>query len=328
MPASPTLRRAAGFVARAGLRASAKAVARFDHTALLGVLETLPWTLRKYLVGHRLLPVTFPRDPSTLLLPTGKRARLSPDLPFVLRQQLAIGFSLSDHSVRACALALLRAAGPNALFLDVGANCGVTSLIPVMEGFEALLLEPIPAAAAEARHLLGSNARGRFFVAQLAASDDKGDVDFFVAEHSWLSSLDVLEASRCGPVARISCSMVRIDDLVKDLAPSLSSLVLKVDVEGHEWPVLKGASETISKFRAPCLLEVFRNRRSEQCFPFFLAQDYLCYGLEDPLACTPIPTIDAFEGFSVSDNFLFLPREHNLAQAFGRGRIPIENWRP
>lgn len=74
---------------------------------------------------------------------------------------------------------------------------------------------------------------------------------------------------------------------------------IKIDVEGHELEVLKGAVETLARSRPILLIEIKEQNRSE-VFAFFAKQNYQKKKLED---------IIGIKGSE--ENYFFIPRERN-----------------
>lgn len=135
-------------------------------------------------------------------------------------------------------------------FVDVGAFDGVTysnTWGPAARGWDGLLVEPVPQAAATARaaHAQHSGVR----VVQAALGGSEGHVEIEVGgpfsttvpemfdewrEHSW---------RRAG--GRIRVHQRTLDDLLDQYAPGRQIDLLSIDVEGAESAVLSGFSWTV-----------------------------------------------------------------------------------
>ena len=128
-------------------------------------------------------------------------------------------------------------------FVDVGANVGYYSVMagaivgPVGTVFA---IEPQPATLT----VLTLNAQARdlnICVVPVAASDHTGTADFWVRPYGDRSSLGA-----SGDARQIS---VRVDTLDRICATLTRVSMLKLDVEGFELDVLRGATHVISRHR-------------------------------------------------------------------------------
>jgi FkbM family methyltransferase len=146
--------------------------------------------------------------------------------------------------------------------LDVGANRG--GFVPTWldSGAEHVLaLEPVPDCYAElaARFLTEPRVSTR----RLAASDASGylrDVNVF---HCWTLLPDGYDTKRSGSVGRsvdfvgspaFDVELVTIDDLLA--RECFDPDFIKIDVDGYEAKVLRGAQKTLARRLVPLMLEI------------------------------------------------------------------------
>lgn len=142
--------------------------------------------------------------------------------------------------------------------IDVGANAGlytyhaaaVAPLVPT------LALEPVAELAELLRANLCRNGRAAARVANVAASDTAGEAEFFVAHSDEISSLRSahVEAYEGNAGSRRLVRTATLDQLVREHGFKHADLI-KIDVEGHELSVLRGATETLRTHRPALLLE-------------------------------------------------------------------------
>jgi FkbM family methyltransferase len=134
---------------------------------------------------------------------------------------------------------------PGDLFVDVGANVGLHTIAAAraMQGIGKIIaFEPFE----ETKRLLEKTAWINGFseiieIHQAAVSHQSGYEDLFLGATSGHHSLYASEASNQFPSVRVPT--VRLDDVIsKDEAISL----LKIDVEGAELDVLRGATDAIN----------------------------------------------------------------------------------
>jgi FkbM family methyltransferase len=150
--------------------------------------------------------------------------------------------------------------------IDVGANAGLYTYHAAAAAPQVptLSLEPIEELAELLRANLTRNGRAAVRVANVAASDEAGQAEFFVAESDEVSSLesDHVSAYEGNAGTRRVVRTATLDELVHEYGFEHVDLV-KIDVEGHELSVLRGAAETLRTHRPSLLLEVTNENANE-----------------------------------------------------------------
>ncbi len=158
--------------------------------------------------------------------------------------------------------------------LDIGANVGMFSLHFYQKHSEMkyYLFEPIP----DTFKWLQKNAKlnmvdlNRYCPFNVGMSNEKGQFDFFVPASNEAASLvandDSFFRKRAGEdgeytgntdIDKVTCIVYTVDDFVKEHGIENISLV-KIDVEGNEFKVLKGAQETLKKYKPLVYCELLR----------------------------------------------------------------------
>ena len=158
---------------------------------------------------------------------------------------------------------LARLLGPGDSFVDVGANHGAFSIVAshlVGRGGAVVAVEPQPHLAALVRRSLAANApETRTAVHALALSDRDGALDLHVPRGSSGSAtlLDGVATDAAWDTIRVP--VARLDDAVawRDLP---GRVVVKLDVEGGEAAVLRGARSFVEARRPALLIEVNPSR--------------------------------------------------------------------
>lgn len=157
--------------------------------------------------------------------------------------------TLTDHFVRR-----------GAVTVDVGASWGLFSYHlarRVGEAGTVFSYEPHPANRDALQKL--ANARSNVRFRPVAASDTPGTADMQVPVHgkrrvtaqsSIAHGFDGLAGVR---VEKVSVPTVRLDD---EFHQDLRIDFIKIDVEGHEISVLRGASATLRRYLPPMLIEI------------------------------------------------------------------------
>jgi FkbM family methyltransferase len=167
--------------------------------------------------------------------------------------------------------------------LDVGAHRGDVTAFLADLGYRVLAVEPHPQTVERLeRRFADLIPRGIVRVAQCAASDREGlDGDFFVGSASTVNTLEPEWTTRGFPehFARrqtIRVPLCRIDGLARDFTRERLGF-LKVDVEGHEFPALRGCFSRGAIARPAVLMfEAFSRfpEAAEQCLAYLGRQGY------------------------------------------------------
>jgi FkbM family methyltransferase len=139
--------------------------------------------------------------------------------------------------------------GPTDVLYDVGAHIGFFTLLGSRLARHVVALEPLPENVERLRHNLDANAASNVTVVAAAVADTVGSA--FLREGQ--TSLEGrLSDGQTGDVVAIPCTT--IDKAVRGgLTPAT---VIKIDVEGAEAAVIRGAAETIATYRPQILLEI------------------------------------------------------------------------
>jgi FkbM family methyltransferase len=134
---------------------------------------------------------------------------------------------------------VLHALRPGDLFVDVGANAGsYTVLAAKGVGAEVIAIEPIPNTFARLTRNVALNGVDASVTCFEGGVSDGPAVIHFTADRDTMNH--VAQAGEAGPT--VGVQVVTLDDLVGSRRPA----VVKIDVEGHELPVLRGADQTLS----------------------------------------------------------------------------------
>jgi len=137
----------------------------------------------------------------------------------------------------------VRRLGRGDLFVDVGANVGYFSLLAASRGADVIAFEPNPDCCAQIESNAALNGYERIEARRLAVSDTRGEGVLFQgpAENSGGASLKVGQ----GPSLRVSTDT--LDAQLDACKPTL----VKIDVEGAEVRVLRGAASMLGSSAPP-----------------------------------------------------------------------------
>jgi FkbM family methyltransferase len=148
---------------------------------------------------------------------------------------------------------------PGGVALDVGANVGIWSLLAAKRGVHVHAFEPVPAMAERLRGHVASNSARPITLYQLALSAECGSRPFFaVVEGN--SGASALVRRHNGDV-EIQVEIATLDSVLEHEKIDRVDF-MKVDVEGAEILVFRGASRLMTSESAPIV--------------FFEVDDQLC----------------------------------------------------
>lgn len=166
-------------------------------------------------------------------------------VPF--RDLLRPGFSLSAHRLVAAIAEYCPALGS---IIDVGANKGqfTQAALTTFPGVTILCVEPLPDLAGRLRRRFAGESQVEIFATAL--SNESGPITFYRNRYTQVSSALSIAADNNHPdyqqsaATEITVPCARLDDIVtrSELSPPV---LLKLDVQGYEQQVLKGAARTL-----------------------------------------------------------------------------------
>jgi FkbM family methyltransferase len=170
---------------------------------------------------------------------------------------------------------LIEAARPGTIAIDTGAHVGLFT-IPLARavGTEGVVwaIEPLPENVRRLRANLRTNGLHNVTVIASAASDADGQLAFELAgDSAYGSTREVLQGWGTAEVVQVSA--VRLDtEWRRHGMPRVS--VIKIDVEGAELRVLRGAENLLRVLRPQLLIEVSNPDELEQIVRYLSSFDY------------------------------------------------------
>ena len=155
---------------------------------------------------------------------------------------VAVGLVAHDMEVKETYRALIQSESPPVLFLDVGANYGMHSLLFLAVGIPIIAFEPNPTCLAYFQDICELNGlAGRW--EGVAIGRSAGELELVYPEHQpWLGSTQPSQHSSLTGHQNIKrCTVaVKTLDSFFDSIPERGLVMVKIDVEGSEPDVLIG----------------------------------------------------------------------------------------
>ncbi|MBY0385218.1 FkbM family methyltransferase [bacterium] len=173
------------------------------------------------------------------------------------------------------------------VFFDVGANIGYFSFLTKQMAPRSQIysFEPLPQNINAYKINRELNQFSLMELNEVCVADQKGETEFLIPppeESGWgrMAHRDLFSGEK------IKRSVITLDDFCRDRSISRVDLI-KIDVEGYEFKVLKGATEMIEKYRPkicielnePCLLDT--GTSGEEIFAYFKQRNYQMYALKN-----------------------------------------------
>lgn len=147
---------------------------------------------------------------------------------------------------------------PNMLIIDIGACFGLWTLPIAIHakrvGADVLAIEPVPANATILRDNLRSNGLTDSVQVHELALGESGGTACLTVESSNGGNAAVGAPAHPVGVSRATAPMIRLDDLVPN--PANAGGLIKIDAEGFELDILRGAPHLINRLR-PVILGEF-----------------------------------------------------------------------
>lgn len=166
------------------------------------------------------------------------------------------------------------------LFLDIGANFGMHSLLFLVHDIETVTFEPNSSCHEYFRRLCKLN-HVTPRLEPVALGDRQGYVELSYPErHTWLGSTnaDVVRALR---LSQKLVSETVEQKTIDDCFPSIGSnrTLIKLDTEGSELSVLRGAVRTLEECKPLVIFECCGDHERTEIFDVFDSRDYSIHGL-------------------------------------------------
>jgi FkbM family methyltransferase len=164
-----------------------------------------------------------------------------------IQQQLVLQGSYEPQVARLLTVFLR----PGDVFFDVGANIGCHTLVAAAAGASVHAFEPVPRIAVRLHeHIRLNNLHGQVLVVEAALSDRAGLAPFHVASRLDDGSHSLLPGVPADRIDVISVPTQTLDAYA-EAARCGGPNVVKIDVEGSEALVLRGAEKALERTPQP-----------------------------------------------------------------------------
>lgn len=166
---------------------------------------------------------------------------------------LAVAILGHDDEIKDTYAALVGSAQCPAVFIDIGANYGTHSVLLLAAGVPTFSFEPNPLCFDQFQTMCDLNGlQGRW--EEVALGDHDADIELtYLEQETWLGTVSAAaEALKQLPSAKSRMVPLRRLDDYLDLFPP-GPMLIKIDAEGFEHDVIKGAEKTLMN-RSPKII--------------------------------------------------------------------------
>jgi FkbM family methyltransferase len=142
---------------------------------------------------------------------------------------------------------------PGKVFFDIGANMGVFSLLAAKRGVRTFAFEPSRKVGARLRENIGHNRMAdNITVVPKAVALQLGSIEFYETR---TGNWGVGRIFDYNPKVQSEKYLVHANSLDEFVGEYGIPDLIKIDVEGAEWLVLNGASQTLREYSSTILIE-------------------------------------------------------------------------
>lgn len=173
-------------------------------------------------------------------------------------------------------------AGGNAL--DIGGNIGLQSIRMsqcVGQTGKVFAFEPLAYLQEKFKRNIQLNKAGNISLFPYALSDKEGEADFNINPNSWNQGTFSLNNSAGG--SSVQHIIIKVADDIPEIQNLASLDLIKIDVEGFEYQVLRGLDNILKKHKPRIIFEYDANywanngQKISDCYSFLQSLDYTVY---------------------------------------------------
>lgn len=195
--------------------------------------------------------------------------------------QFALSYKWHEPGLRKIEFLLNNFYDREYLYLDIGANHSLRSICSLSINRPTILFEPNFHLNDFLIKFFNSNSFTNYNIENLCLSDKYGSQEFYISSSSYLSSLDYDNASDDefpGSLKVITVNLISLDEYFKNTLITKIPKIIKIDVEGHEYQVIKGSRAIIEKYSPTMIIEIFSDSKYRfELLEFFFMLNYKCF---------------------------------------------------
>lgn len=162
----------------------------------------------------------------------------------------------------------------DAPFYDIGANFGVRSLLPLSMRRPCVLFEPNINLRSFTNNIFALNEYKNYIIENCCLFDKNETITFYLSENTYLSSLNRSHFDEKEFSKTIMVNTICLDDWCMSHPSQYPPKVIKIDVEGAEFEVLKGASGLLGEHAPVMMVEVINDPGKREDIYHFMDMFY------------------------------------------------------
>jgi FkbM family methyltransferase len=202
----------------------------------------------------------------------------------------------------------------HANWIDIGANMGLRSLIPLSTGRQVHLFEPNPVLVKCIKERNALNGFKNCTIVNAGVSSLQGELDFYLSKSTYVSSFDPTQVPDDEKDGVKKVPVCTLDSHFQEWGDNMGAFV-KIDVEGHELNVLEGATKLLESSGCMFLIEVNSLENLNTLYKLMSSHGYLAYELESYNEKMPLKVFDLDKvntiGKLKNNNYFFTHREQS-----------------
>lgn len=140
-------------------------------------------------------------------------------------------------------------------YFDIGSNVGLRSVYALSENRPTALFDPNPEVSKISKQMISLNGFTNYSIEQSGLSDTQGELSFYISSSAYMSSFDKEHAAKDKIVAEIKIPVTTLD-LYLSNHREYQPKIIKIDVEGFEINVLRGAHQLLQQYLPTLLIEI------------------------------------------------------------------------
>ena len=189
--------------------------------------------------------------------------------------------SYNQHDIGLCIIEQLinECSDKKFTYIDIGANMGLRSLYALSTGRNVIMFEPNIELKSFSENLFKDNNFNNYTIENLCLSDKDGSLPFYISQNTYMSSLNKEYAKKDKSYKEIVVPVTSLDNYMK-INPHIIPGIIKIDVEGHEYNVIKGCEHVISSYSPTFLIEILdKTEQNFELLKIFFQKNYQIFGI-------------------------------------------------
>lgn len=229
-----------------------------------------------------------------------------------------LSYKKNDYGIRKLEILLHDFYSKDRVYLDIGSNYGLRSLYYAAMDRKCFLLEPNQKCLEITNRLIHENSLSNVNIVNCVVGNESKNVEFHLSKNTYLSSLSKAHSENYNDYLKtIEMKMIRIDDFLNDREILDQVSLVKIDVEGFEFDVLKGCENLFKNNNVTLIIEVLENAIDRtEIFNYLKLNGFEIYGILK--SYTMIKLLECNEDFSLETIDFICSKEKNILGIFRR----------